>query len=135
MPIICYNEYFLSYLPLKAFLFLFFSKLLLRFYTPPLVSGGIFIPPTYEICQRVYSFCHSVCSSDRPSVRLVVSPFVNFTSKFCIKPFVIAHISVTLYQILFIFSLLYLYSFTFDLKYQGTWVRALGGGQGSIIMT
>ena len=41
---------------------------------------------------------------DNPSIHLLVCLSVNFTSKFCIKPLLIAHISVTTYQILFIFG-------------------------------
>ena len=41
----------------------------------------------------------------RPSVSLVsVIWFVNLTSKFWVKPLLVSHISVTTYQILFIFG-------------------------------
>ena len=46
----------------------------------------------------VLSFCPFICSSS-------VCPFVNFTSKFCLKHLVIADMSVTIYKILFIFGL------------------------------
>ena len=34
---------------------------------------------------------------DSPSIHLLVCLSVNFTSKFCVKPLLIAHISVTTY--------------------------------------
>ena len=47
-----------------------------------------------------------VISSIHLSVRLSVCLFINLTSKFCVKHVIIAHISVTTYQIFFRFGLL-----------------------------
>ena len=67
-----------------------------------------FIPPTYRVCQGLYprhtKYVRGYMFFDSPSIHLLVCLSVNFTSKFCVKPLLIAHISVTTYQILFIFG-------------------------------
>ena len=44
-----------------------------------LCSIHLIIPPAYEVCQGVYSFCHSVCPSVIPSIRPSVRP--------CVRPY------------------------------------------------
>ena len=62
------------------------------------MSGGLY-PRHTKYVRGVYIFYS-------PSIHLLVflHVSVNFTSKFCVKPLLIAHISVTTYQILFIFG-------------------------------
>lgn len=55
-------------------------------------------------------------------------------SKFCVKPFIIAHISVISYQILFGFCSWNLYSITFHNSFLSPWVRPVWC-QRSIIRT
>ena len=86
-----------------------------------IIKKPIIIPPTYEVCQGVYSFCHSV----RLFVRLYVCLFINFTSKFFVKPLTIAQISVTTYQNLLTFSSWYLSIIAFYASYLIPWVKQL----------
>ena len=73
--------------------------------------------------KGVYSFCRSVRSFVSTSVRL----FVSFTPNFYVKPLLIAHTSVTIYQILFIFGSQYLSSIGFIGSYLSSLVRSLDG--------
>ena len=55
---------------------------------------SVFVPPTYEVCQRYVVFViKSVHLSVHPFVSQSLCPFINFTSKFCNKLLLTAHVS------------------------------------------
>ena len=73
------------------------------------VKGYVVLYPRHtEYVRKLYprhtKYVRGYIFFDRPSIYLLVCLSVNLTSKFCVKPLLIAHISVTTYQILFIFG-------------------------------